>query len=197
MATPSYLDRQLGDLLDLVASRDPAPGGGAVAALSLALAAGLVAMSARLSERQVPDSALLVAEADRIRLRGPQLADDDGEAYGAVLAAYGAVRSSDSPDARQAIAAALDRAARVPLEIAALGARTAELAARLAVEGNPRLRGDSTTAVFVAEAAVRSARQLVRINVAEGDGDDALVRAADGHVRTAAAAAVRSLRGAA
>ncbi|MDX6365556.1 MAG: Formiminotransferase-cyclodeaminase, partial [Nocardioidaceae bacterium] len=57
MATMSYLGQELGDFLDLVASREAAPGGGAVAAITISLAAGLVGMAAQLSERQVPDSA--------------------------------------------------------------------------------------------------------------------------------------------
>jgi formiminotetrahydrofolate cyclodeaminase len=184
MAT-SYLGRELGAFLDLVASREAAPGGGAVAALTLAMAAGLAAMAARLSPRQIADNASLADEADVIRRRAAQLADEDGEAYRAVLAAYSAGRSAASVDGRTEVSRALDEAARVPLEMAALGARITELAARLARDGNPRLRGDASTAVMVAEAAVRSACHLVRINVAQGDGDTGLVRQAEAHVQTA------------
>jgi methenyltetrahydrofolate cyclohydrolase len=193
MATTSYLGQELGDFLDLVASREAAPGGGAVAAVTISLAAGLVAMAAQLSERQVPDSASLVTEAERVRRRSERLADEDAEAYRAVLAAYTAARSGATTKAHEQIAAALDGAARVPLEMASLAAETAVLGARLALEGNPRLRGDATTAVLLSEAAARSAAHLVQVDVDEGDGDPALVREAEGHVR-AASDAVASLR---
>jgi methenyltetrahydrofolate cyclohydrolase len=193
MATTSYLGRQLGDFLDLVASREAAPGGGAVAAVTVSLAAGLVGMAAQLSGRQVPDSASLAGEAERLRRRSERLADEDAEAYRAVLSAYSAARAGGTPQPAEAIAAALDKAARVPLEMASLAAATAVLGARLALEGNPRLRGDATTAVLLAEAAARSAAHLVQVDVDEGDGDPALVREADAHVRTASAA-VASLR---
>jgi methenyltetrahydrofolate cyclohydrolase len=193
MATTSYLGRQLGDFLDLVASREAAPGGGAVAAVTVSLAAGLVGMAAQLSERQAPDSASLAGEAGRLRRRSERLADEDAEAYRAVLSAYAAARAGGTPQPAEAIAAALDKAARVPLEMASLAAATAVLGARLALEGNPRLRGDATTAVLLAEAAARSAAHLVQVDVDEGDGDPALVREADAHVR-AASAAVASLR---
>ena len=49
-----------------------------------------------------------------------------------------------------------------------LGAEVAELAARLAVAGNPNLRGDSVTAALLAEASARSAACLVDINVTLG-----------------------------
>jgi methenyltetrahydrofolate cyclohydrolase len=188
MATTSYLGRQLGDFLDLVASREAAPGGGAVAAVTVSLAAGLVGMAAQLSGRQVPGSASLAGEAERLRRRSERLADEDAEAYRAVLSAYAAARAGGTPQPAEAIAAALDKAARVPLEMASLAAATAVLGARLALEGNPRLRGDATTAVLLAEAAARSAAHLVQVDVDEGDGDPALVREADAHVRTASAA---------
>ena len=46
----SLLDLRVADLLDAVAAREPAPGGGAVAALAAALAGGLVSMANRFSE---------------------------------------------------------------------------------------------------------------------------------------------------
>jgi methenyltetrahydrofolate cyclohydrolase len=189
----SYLGQELGDFLDLVASREAAPGGGAVAAIAISMAAGLVGMAAQLSERQVSDSASLVIDAEHLRLRSARLADEDAEAYRAVLAAYTAARSGASTKAGEDIAAALDGAARVPLEMASLAAETAVLGARVALEGNPRLRGDATTAVLLAQAAARSAAHLVRVDVDEGDGDPALVRAAEGHVQSASVAAA-SLR---
>jgi methenyltetrahydrofolate cyclohydrolase len=189
MTGTSYLGQELGVFIDLVASREAAPGGGAVAAVTISLAAGLVGMAARLSERHVPDSASLVTEAERVRRRSERLADEDAAAYRAVLAAYTAARSDASTKAREDIAAALDGAARVPLEMTALAAQTAELGARLALDGNPRLRGDATTAVLLAQAAARSAAHLVRLDVDEGDGEPALVREAEGHVQTASVAA--------
>jgi formiminotetrahydrofolate cyclodeaminase len=173
----SYLGRGLGEFLDLVAAREAAPGGGAVTAVTVSLAAGLVAMAARLSERQLPDSTALADEADRIRRRAADLAGEDADAYRAVIAASteAATRHSAGWDGDDEVRSAFERASAVPLEITTVGARTATLGARLAAEGNPRLRGDAATAVLLAEAAVRSAAELVRINVTEGDGPRTLV----------------------
>jgi formiminotetrahydrofolate cyclodeaminase len=190
--TTSYLGTELGQFLDLVANRDAAPGGGAVAAVSVSLAAGLAAMAARLSSRQVADGETLAADADAVRRRAADLAGEDAEAYMAVLAAYAGAKTAAATAAAthsdDEIRAALDRAARVPLEVTALGARTALLAARLAREGNPRLRGDATTAVLISIAAARSACELVRINVADGAGDQSLLAEAAQNVQTAEAA---------
>jgi formiminotetrahydrofolate cyclodeaminase len=192
----SYSSTELGQFLDLVASREAAPGGGAVAAVTVSLAAGLVAMAARLSPDQIPDSAALTAEADRIRLSAARLADDDAHAYRRVLAAYSAARRTGSTTPGDpAVRSALEQAARVPLEVSALGARAAALAARLAVEGNPPLRGDAATAVAIAQAAVGAAARLVSINVEEGGGDQSLVEEARRNVELATEAQA-SLEGA-
>ena len=46
---PDYAELPLGCFLDMVASREPAPGGGASAAVAVALAAALSSMAARFS----------------------------------------------------------------------------------------------------------------------------------------------------
>ena len=172
-----YVDYRLGDFLDLVARKEPAPGGGAVAALTVSLAAGLVAMAARYSADRLEDGKALVEEAERLRATAARLADDDADAYGAVIAAYGA-RHGDERLRREQAEAALTRATQVPLQVARLGVETAQLARRLAVEGKRDVRGDAATALFLAEAATRSAAHLVALNVQTGGGDEQLVREA-------------------
>ncbi len=188
----SYLDLPLRGFLDAVASREPAPGGGCAAAVSVAMAAGLVAMAARLSP-DLPEGERVVADAERLRRRSAELADADAEAYAQVLATLSATRGSEPDERQERRRAAFESAALVPLEAAELGADTARLAALLVAGGNPNLRGDAATAAYVAEAAVRSAAALVRINVASGECDPALdTRAA--RCARAAQEAVHSVR---
>jgi formiminotetrahydrofolate cyclodeaminase len=52
----SFLDQTLTAFLDEAAARQPAPGGGSAAGLTVALSAGLTAMAARFSAPQVKDS---------------------------------------------------------------------------------------------------------------------------------------------
>jgi formiminotetrahydrofolate cyclodeaminase len=182
----SFLDVSVSGFLDAVASREPAPGGGSVAGVTLASAAGLVAMAARLSE-QLQGSAQLVLDAEAVRRRSAELVDADAEAYAQVLATYRATRESDPVDHRNRIRAAYERATFVPLELAELGVRTVELAVLLAERGNSNLRGDAVTAAYLAEAAVQSAAELVRINVRTGGCDEALAARAEVHTRRAAA----------
>ncbi len=176
--TESYLDRGLGEFLDLVASRQPAPGGGAAAAVTVSLAASLVAMAARFSADHLDDSEALVDAAEELRSRAAGLADDDARAYGAVIAAYSSARHGETGVGRARTRAALTRAAEVPLDIAELGAQAARLAALLVMNGKRDIRGDASTALLLAEAATRSAASLVAINVEAGGGDAELVRRA-------------------
>ena len=183
--TPS-LDLPVGQFLEQVAARTPAPGGGGGAALTGALAAGLVAMAARFSAAQLPDAGAIAARADQLRLRAAELVDEDGQAYRRVLDAFALPRDAAG---REQVRMALDRAAAVPEEMTRLGAEVAELAARLAVAGNPNLHGDSVTAALLAEASARSAACLVDINVTLGGLDQQVSLRAARNVAAAHAAA--------
>lgn len=192
----SFGERTVEDFLAGVAARTSAPGGGAVAAVTVAAAAGLVAMSARYA----PDPGLsaLIEQADAERSAALRLADADAAAYGDVLAALHAPAADPDRAARLRTArlrTALERAAEVPLRIAQAGARIAGLAAAVAAAGNPNLVGDARAAALLAEAAARAAAELVRINVELGELDAAVAEAAGTAVAEAAAAIRQVLPG--
>ena len=65
----------------------------------------------------------------------------------------------------------------MPLAVAEAGAEVAKIAARLASDGNPNLRGDALTACLLAQAGVRAAAVLVALNLAD-DADPRRERAA-------------------
>ncbi|WP_214403222.1 cyclodeaminase/cyclohydrolase family protein [Pseudonocardia lacus] len=176
------------DFLASVAARRSAPGGGAVCAVTVAAAAGLVAMSARYSSDG--GAPALAAEADAERAAVLALADADAAAYGEVLAAMRAPTSD--PARADRLRKALEGAAEVPLRIAQAGERVARTGVAVAAGGNPNLAGDVRTAVLLAEAAARAAAELVRINVESG-GLDAAVDAAARDAVAGAAEATRRL----
>jgi methenyltetrahydrofolate cyclohydrolase len=178
-------ERTVEGFLADVAARTSAPGGGAVAAVTVAAAAGLVAMSARYASGDAV--AGLAQRADAERTAALRLADADAAAYGDVLAALRA--PTTDPDRASRVRTALERAAEVPLHIAQAGARIADLAAAVTAVGNPNLVGDTRAAALLAEAAARAAAELVRINVELGELDPAVARAAVTAVEQAAAAA--------
>jgi formiminotetrahydrofolate cyclodeaminase len=165
-----YGELELAGLLDQTASTQPAPGGGSVAAIVVALAAALVEKSANLSE-DWPDAAGVGAQARTLRERALPLAERDATAYGGVLEAL----RSKAGDA--ALAQALSEAADVPLAIAETALDVASLGCELAERGNPNLRGDAATAVLLAEAAARATANLVEINLATTEEDERIGRA--------------------
>jgi methenyltetrahydrofolate cyclohydrolase len=173
-----FAEQTVGELCETVAAETSAPGGGSVAAIAGALAASLVAMGARFSD-QWEDAAGAVAQAEALRARLLPLADEDAIAYENFLLAR-RMSHEVEPEVRDAaIGDALSRAADVPLAIAEAAHDVASLAADLADRGNPNLRGDAATAALLAEAATRSAANLVEINLATREDDERIARARD------------------
>jgi len=168
----SFLDQPVRGFLDQLAARTPTPGGGGAAAVTGAMAAGLVAMAARFSASRLPGAGDLADQADELRRRAAALADLDAQAYAAVLDALRLPR--EAGQRREALLGA----AVVPLEIAEIGAEVAQLALQVAEAGNPNLRGDAVTGALLASASARSAASLVDINVDLGGLDRDLSRRA-------------------
>lgn len=177
-----FSSARLEELLDRVASEESVPAGGSVAAIAVALAAGLVAKAARLSP-EWPGAAEVVEQAEALRSLVTPLAQADADAYTKVLEA---LRRKDD------VAGALSGAADVPLAIARAAAEVAMLAASAAVQGNTRLRGDAVVAAELAAAGARGAAELVAINLA-GRDDDHRVRLAS-ELAASAHEVVSSLR---
>jgi formiminotetrahydrofolate cyclodeaminase len=152
--------------LDRIASAEPEATGGSVAAVAVAMAAGLVAMAARLAH-EWPKASEVVERADALRSRTAALALADEDAYAKVIEALRL--PADSPSRDEEVAAALSAAADVPLAVAEAAAEVAVIAILVAREGNDRLRGDALVAAELAEAGARGAAELVAINLAGRD----------------------------
>jgi formiminotetrahydrofolate cyclodeaminase len=189
VTTEPCLGQTVGQFLDALSAGTAAPGGGAAAALAVAFAAGLAGMTARLSDRQLPDARELATTADTLRGRAAALADEDAAAYLDLLAARSRPAATGAEHHRSAMHAALMRATAVPVAIAETAAEVAILADRLATGGNPNLRGDAVTGALLAEAAARAAATLVALNAAPGDLDQSWADRAEAAVRTAGDAA--------
>ncbi|MBA4393204.1 MAG: methenyltetrahydrofolate cyclohydrolase [Desulfobacca sp.] len=160
--------------LDKVASEEPVPGGGSIAALSASISAALIQMVGGLTQGKKSNPALDEIMAEVIRaasqLQGKLLEDidRDAEAYARVMKAYRLPKGSEEEKkARgEAIQEALKEAARVPLSVAEAGAgllRLAEIAVR---QGNPNAVTDAAVGTLMARSAVLGALFNVRINLA-------------------------------
>ena len=165
--------------LEALASRVPAPGGGATAALHAAQAAALVAMVARYSDgtryaEQAEAIGRVRDTADTLREEALTLAERDAAAFTAVTEAYRLPKGTADEAARwsAAIADALLGAARPPAAVIDVAGSVLDLAEVLLPVGNPNVVSDVAAAAEAARAAATTARVNVEINLS-GITDDA------------------------
>lgn len=172
----SFSDQSFDAFLDSVASKIPAPGGGAVAsavgALSVALAGMVVAYSVgkkNLAEHQQ----LLNETTHRLeRARGLMLglAAEDMAAY-TVLNELGKLPETDARRAAEYLPA-LRTAVQIPMAVVAASVDLLRLFDTLATRTNRYLRSDLGIAAVLADATARSSRWNVLINSRELPADE-------------------------
>jgi glutamate formiminotransferase / formiminotetrahydrofolate cyclodeaminase len=156
-----------------VASSNPVPGGGSVAAHAGALAAALAQMVGGLTigkkkyagvEAQMKEVALNAVSLGNTL---SALVKRDAEAYASVSEAYKLPKEpADAAALRsEAIVSGLLKAAEVPLETARASVEVARLALSVAENGNTNAITDAGVAALLAEAACKGAAYNVRVNV--------------------------------
>lgn len=193
MASPrSFLDLTFAELLDELAGPLP-PGGGSALGLTVAIAASVVAMAARASRESWGAAAGVAAQAEVLRARAAPLAQRDAEIYDEALVVRKDAAALPAEKRDWEIGQAFAAAAEPPLEIARAATDVAELAADVAVWGDPRVRADAVAAATLAAAAARGAVTLVAVNLTAVAGDPRVAEAERLAV-TAADAASRAAR---
>jgi methenyltetrahydrofolate cyclohydrolase len=166
-------DLTIREFLERVASGEPIPGGGSVAALAAGLSAALSGMVARLTIGKKGDPILdqkMAGVADRAVQLQKKLVrdvDNDSEAYAAVMKSYRMAKGTeDERSARSAaIEDALKEAARVPLSVAEAGKTLLDLAGTVVTEGSSSAMTDGLVAALMARSAVIGALYNVRVNL--------------------------------
>lgn len=166
-------DQTIGTWLDELASAAPAPGGGAAAAISVALGAALVAMVCNLTigkpryAEQEPLMRDALASATELRTHAVRLAADDSAAFGAVADAYRlpATTSTDKATRGEAIQVAQTAAAEVALRTADVAARVIAEAARILDGANVNVISDVAVAAASAQAGLAAAEINVEVNL--------------------------------
>jgi formiminotetrahydrofolate cyclodeaminase len=166
-------DEKIGDFLDRLAARVPAPGGGAAAALHAAQGAALLGMVARYTtgEKYAQHQLMInriIDEADELRAIALRLAEADADAFTAVAGAYSLPKSTDAEQAARsaAIAEALINAAWPPARLIGVAGMVVDLAEALALIGNHNVIADVAAAAEAGRASAATARVNVEINLA-------------------------------
>ncbi len=161
------------EFLEELASSQPVPGGGSVAALAGALAAALTAMVARLTlakekfRDRHPLMAAMEKRAEEHRAAFQGLMQQDTEAYMAVVESFRLPRNTKEEQARRdaAVQHAFREAAQVPLETLLTLDRILEDALEAVRSGNPNAVSDAGAAVQMIAAAAKIAAYNVWINL--------------------------------
>lgn len=195
MQGDEYLDLKLGDFLERLGAGKPGPGSGSASALTVAFAAGVVAMVARNSEDSWEDSPGIAAQALALQAKAAPLALADAHAWEQARDALAAVRE-DRPEPNGDLEQKLDVSTTVPLQIAEAAADTAMLAALAAELGDGTYRSDAAAAAVLAAAGANASAHLVAVNLTVREGDRRLVRAraCAQHAEDAAARALDAAR---
>jgi methenyltetrahydrofolate cyclohydrolase len=176
-------------LLEELAAPREVPGAGSALAATLATAAAVVQMAARLSPAGWSDAAGVAAQAEAMRERAVLLVDEDADAYRRALEARAAADETAKPEQRDwALGQVTASAAEPPLALARLAADLAELCTAAGARVEPRVHADVVAAAALAAAVARGARELVAANLTAPPGD-ARVEEADRLVAAAEAAA--------
>ena len=168
------------EVLRSIGSSEPTPGGGSVAALSLAHAHSLAMMVARLTEGKekwaeghevaksvISESQVGLAEAMR-------LAEIDAEAFDTVMSAYRLPRKTDEQkvERKKLIRDATIGAAEAPLATASSAMELLSSLEGLCASCNANALTDLASASELSLSAVKIAAMNVRINLDFIEGDD-------------------------
>ena len=167
------------EILNSIASSNPTPGGGSVAALSLAHAHSLATMVSRLtlksdkwSDGHEIANHILQFSDKRIQ-NSISLADKDAEAFDAVMIAYRLPKGEDDSDSRsEAIREATMGAALAPLETINASLDLMNDLLELSRNCNANALTDLAASAELAHSAAKIAELNVMINTQYINGDD-------------------------
>jgi glutamate formiminotransferase/formiminotetrahydrofolate cyclodeaminase len=160
--------------VDELSSDSPAPGGGSVAALCAAQAAGLVAMVGNLTVGKkkyaaVQDRAMEIAErAQTLKDFFLDAIDADTQAFNRVMDCFGMPKTTEAQQKARdlAIAETTRGATRVPFSVLERVPELLDLAAEIGRIGNQNSLSDAGVAVLAALAGAEGAYYNVLINLA-------------------------------
>ncbi len=181
------LEKKVEEFVASVASKDPAPGGGSVAALSSSLGSALTAMVGNLTigrkayqklseeqQRELDENFKKVQELiDRLN----QLTEEDTTAFNGVMKAFKMPKETDEEKKvrKAAIEEATKEALEVPLTVGKESLEVLKLQQAFADNGNPNAITDVGVGALLAYAGLEGALFNVLINL-QGLSDEAYIK---------------------
>lgn len=182
-------DLKITEYLEKAAAGTAVPGGGSVAALNGALAAGLSEMVANLTigkkgyeavEAEMKD---IAGQAAELRAKLTTAIDRDAEAYSEVMTAFKLPKTTDREKTarKREIQNSFKHAALVPLEVAQNAIKVLDLAGKAVHNGNKNAVTDGAVAAMNARTAAFAALYNVKINLISIE-DEGFVKKITGEV---------------
>jgi methenyltetrahydrofolate cyclohydrolase len=173
MEQQTLLGQSVDHFLAELASGAPTPGGGSVAALSGAMAAGLIAMVCNLSIGKKayvsfePEARAILSQAEDLRAQLQLLVQADADVFNRLMAAYRLPRETDADAAarKAAIQHVTREAIEIPIRTARTIAALLPLLAPLARNGNRLAISDAGAAALLIQASVPMALLNVETNL--------------------------------
>lgn len=164
---------KISEFVEKLASSEPVPGGGAVAALCSSLACALASMVARLTagkkgyEEAFEKAEQIVKDFDRKADAFQRLMEEDVVAFDKVMDAFGLPKVTDEEKKARtsAIQEALKGAAEVPMKVAEESAELFDTLEYLVHHGNKNAQSDALVGTMMARNAVIGALFNVKINL--------------------------------
>jgi glutamate formiminotransferase/formiminotetrahydrofolate cyclodeaminase len=163
----------LDGFIDQVASSSPAPGGGSVAAVCGALAAGLSSMVCRrtIGRKKFQDVSEelkgVLDKVEEVRRQMEEFVVKDAESFDKVMEAMKLPKYTDEEKEKrgQAIEVATKGAISVPLQVMEKGLEVLKLSRIVIEKGNPNMVSDAGVSALAAKTAIDGAYYNVRINL--------------------------------
>lgn len=169
----NLVNMTLAGFADELSTDSPAPGGGSVAALCLAMSGALSAMVSNLTidkkgyEKVWEEAKDLAEQGQRIKEKALEAIDEDTQAFYDMMDAMRLPKNSDEEkDLRnKAIQEATQKAILVPLKTMRLSQEAVLIAEKVAAIGNSNALSDAGVAAINANAAAKAAYLNVKINM--------------------------------
>ncbi len=174
------VDMQLAEFVNVMASDEPAPGGGSTAALQGALGAALTAMVAALTvgKKKYADVQPLAEateqKAQALKAKFIDIIDRDTEAFNQVSAVFTMPKNTDEEKAarKAAMQAALKACTKTPFEMMTLADETLAVIEPVVGKLNASAASDLGCAVLSLKAAIQGAWLNVLINISGIQDED-------------------------
>ena len=181
------VEMKVNEFVDLMASDEPAPGGGSAAALEGALGAALTAMVCALTvgKKKYADVQELAIESQKkgneLKAQFVDVIDRDTEAFNAVSAVFAMPKNTDEEKAarKAAMQEALKGCTKTPLEVMEVTYQTLLIIKEMLGGYNTSAASDFGCAALSLKAGIQGAWLNVLINIG-GVNDEAFVSEARG-----------------